>query len=300
MPRQHFNQRKGYIMSKKKAPTDRTHFLETGERAALWVAAVVSLTGILASKLMQRSGQDPASKNRRRRTNPGQLYGNLIHALSQNLRTPLAAIMGNSLLYLEHYKALNETEKLSLVKHIHEDSEWLAGMTENFLAVTHMQETGQNGGIQEEIVEEVLGEVLQKMENRHPDFRIRVTIPEEMISLPMNAMLIERVFINLLENALYHSGSQKAVDIIVKNGTSKVTFIVRDYGQGIPQEVLQKLSGKASPPDDPRVSHGQTGIGLTLCKVILSAHHGSFTGRNHSRGAEFLFTLPKKGAQNPR
>ena len=148
--------------------------------------------------------------------------------------------------------------------------------------------------VREEIVEEVLGEALQKMDTRHPEFKIRASIPDEIIMLPMDALLIEQVIINLLENALLHSGSKEPVDVIVKNGTECATFIVRDYGQGIPEEVLAHLFDISSLMEDLPDARKKTGIGLLICKTIISAHHGTLTGHNHSLGAEFIFTLPKR------
>ena len=151
----------------------------------------------------------------------------------------------------------------------------------------------------EEIVEEVLGEALQKMKMRHPGFEVHAAIPDQIIMLPMDALLIEQVLINLLENALRHSGSKEPVDVIVEDGESHVTFTVRDYGCGISEETLSHLSRNA--PDACTLSgvHRKNCIGLVICKAIISAHHGSFTGRNHSHGAEFIFTLPK-GAFEPK
>ena len=141
-------------------------------------------------------------------------------------------------------------------------------------------------------MEEVLGEALQKMKMRHPGFEVHAVIPDQIVMLPMDALLIEQVLINLLENALRHSGSREPVDVIVEDGESQVTFIVRDYGCGIRDEALSHLS-RNTPDTTLSGIHRKYCIGLVICKAIISAHHGSFTGRNHSHGAEFVFTLPK-------
>ena len=189
---------------------------------------------------------------------------------------------------------MSEEEKLNLVGNIHEDSGWLINIVENLLAVTRIRDIDGTLGTREEIVEEVLGETLHKMELRHPGFEIRASIPDEIIMLPMDALLIEQVIINLLENALLHSDSREPVDVIVEDGKGLVTFTIRDYGQGIPKEILDCLSDAAPTMAAAPDSHQKTCIGLAICKAIVSAHHGSFMGRNHSHGAEFVFTLPKR------
>lgn len=265
-----------------------------GFRTALCAAAAATATGILTSWLMDRKEKEALPEKPSEETDAARLLGNLLLAISHDLRTPLSGIMGNSLLYLENHETLNEEEKLELVTHIHEDSGWLINIVENLLAMTHIQNTENSVNTREEILEEVLGEALQKMEMRHPGFEIRAVVPEEIIILPMDALLIEQVIINLLENALLHSESKKPVEVIVEDGKDSVTFTVRDYGRGVPEEVLTHLFDSASLAKAASDPHKKTSIGLIICKAIISAHHGSLTARNHSLGAEFIFTLPKR------
>lgn len=227
-------------------------------------------------------------------TNTDRIRANLLRAISHDLRTPLASIMGNSLILLENEEILEASEKTKILAYIHEDSSWLSNMTENLLAVTRINEDGLTITSREEIVEEVLGETLQKMERRHPGCLIHVRIPDDIILLPMDAILIEQVLLNLLENALLHSSSEKPVDILVEDRPGETAFIVRDYGQGIPEEMLDSLfDGTACTTAHTADSQKGSGIGLAICKTIINAHNGSITGRNHNSGAEFIFTLPK-------
>lgn len=272
----------------------RKDFSKTGKGllTAACMAAAAASTGFLASRILSRKAACPCAKKASQEQKPEKVDANLLRAISHDLRTPLSGIMGNSLLYLENHDALSDEEKLALVSHIHEDSSWLINMAENLLAISRIHDLESSIHVRDEIVEEVLGETLEKMETRHPGFAVHVAIPEEIIMLPMDAMLIEQVILNLLENALLHSGSKEPVDVLVEDGKEYVTFTVRDYGQGIPQEILGHLFSD-SPASADAGSHKKNYIGLVICKAIVSAHHGSFTGRNHSRGAEFIFTLPK-------
>ena len=268
------------------------HSTRTGLFAALCTAGAASTAGVLASRIIRRKAKRPLPPSPETETE--KIRENLMRTISHDLRTPLSGIMGNSLLYLESDETLDDTERRRLVTYIHKDSAWLLNIVENLLAITRIQNSDSAIGTREEIVEEVLGEALQKMDTRHPEFKIRASIPDEIIMLPMDALLIEQVIINLLENALLHSGSKEPVDVIVKNGTECATFIVRDYGQGIPEEVLAHLFDISSLMEDLPDARKKTGIGLLICKTIISAHHGPLTGHNHSLGAEFIFTLPKR------
>lgn len=253
---------------------------------------VGTMVGILASRLATRpSGQKDASPNPDLNPAPVQVHTDLLRAISHDLRTPLSNIMGNSLIYLENHGTLEEQERLRLVSRIHEDSSWLIDMAENLLAITRLEDIGLLSA-REEIVEEVLSEALQKLEKRHPNSAVHVAVPESIILLPMDAVLIEQAVINLLENALLHSSGEKDVDIIVEDGAQEVTFLIRDYGDSIPENQLESCFDCASS----RTSDAEkrSSVGLALSKTIIAAHQGTIRCRNHEKGAEFVFTLPKR------
>lgn len=254
---------------------------------------VGTMVGILASRLATRpSGQKDASPNPDLNPAPVQVHTDLLRAISHDLRTPLSNIMGNSLIYLENHGTLEEQERLRLVSRIHEDSSWLIDMAENLLAITRLEDIGLLLSAREEIVEEVLSEALQKLEKRHPNSAVHVAVPESIILLPMDAVLIEQAVINLLENALLHSSGEKDVDIIVEDGAQEVTFLIRDYGDSIPENQLESCFDCASS----RTSDAEkrSSVGLALSKTIIAAHQGTIRCRNHEKGAEFVFTLPKR------
>ena len=206
-----------------------------------------------------------------------KMRANLLRAISHDLRTPLTGIIGNSSLFLESQNDLSSTEQRTIMTNIYEDSNWLLNMVENLLSVTRIQ-----------------GEALEKLKKRYPDAAIRVKIPEEFLMIPMDAVLIEQVTINLLENAIVHSGSILPIDFIVEDHPEHVSFIVRDYGKGLSEEKLQNLF-ETGTYNNSRSSDSRKGmgIGLSICKTIITAHHGTLNGRNHADGAEFCFTLPK-------
>ena len=257
-------------------------------------AVVMLMVSIMTSTMttqIKRQEQMKAEAEKER------MRGNLLRAVSHDLRTPLTSIYGACSAMRDNFDALPRQTHMKLLSDVCTDAQWLVRMVENLLSVTRIQGDSLSINTTEEPVEEVVGEALEKLKKRYPDAAIRVKIPEEFLMIPMDAVLIEQVTINLLENAIVHSGSILPIDFIVEDHPEHVSFIVRDYGKGLSEEKLQNLfetgTYNNSQSSDSRKGMG---IGLSICKTIITAHHGTLSGRNHADGAEFCFTLPKAGA----
>ena len=227
------------------------------------------------------------AENERARTN-------LLRAISHDLRTPLSGIIGNSSVYCNNRDTLSEQEKLDIVTNIRDDATWLFNMVENLLTITRIKKDSLTVKSRPEPIEEVVGEAVMRITKRHPGCNLVVQVPEDFIMLPMDPILIEQVIINLIENALTHSGSENEVELIVTDFPTEVIFTVRDFGQGIPTDMLDNLfDGKTYFESQGTDIRKGVGIGLVICQTIISAHNGTISGQNHENGAEFTFTLPK-------
>ncbi len=220
-----------------------------------------------------------------------KMRGNLLRSVSHDLRTPLTAVAGASSILMQDDGKISLQERKKLAADIHEEALWLSQMVENLLSVTRIQE---QDSIQlkerEELVEEVLEETVTKFHRRFPQQRVEVQVPAEILMVPMDAMLIEQVLANLLENAVRHAGVKHAIDLSVWRENEKVWFSVRDYGRGIAQEDLPVLFNGGLRHND--ATRGM-GIGLSACMTIIQAHGGMLMGENHPEGgALFRFWLP--------
>lgn len=223
-----------------------------------------------------------------------KMRANLLRAVSHDLRTPLTGILGNSSSYLENKAKLSEDEKDLLVQSIHGDAEWLLNMVENLLTVTRIQGDNLQINTSLESVEEVVSEALLRLQKRFPNVKVNASVPDEMLFIPMDAVLIEQVIINLIENAIVHSGSDAPIDLIVSADASFTVFTVRDYGRGLsPARLAHLFDGTSGEFEKSSDTHKGMGIGLSICKTIITAHHGEIYGENHDGGAQFCFRLPR-------
>jgi two-component system sensor histidine kinase KdpD len=222
-----------------------------------------------------------------------KVRGNLLRAISHDIRTPLAGISGASAAILENKDALDAKTKEKLVANIQDESQWLIRMVENLLSVTRLDENAANLKKSPEAAEEVIADAVGRIQKRFPSRHIQVSVPNDYLEVPMDGTLIAQVLINLLENAVKFSPESVPIEVSLRKEGSSAVFVVADHGKGIPQEELSTLfSGMRHEEPSADSSRGM-GIGLSICKTIVTAHGGQIGVENlPSGGAVFRFTLP--------
>lgn len=228
-------------------------------------------------------------------TEKEKMRSNLLRAVSHDLRTPLTGIIGSASTLLESGSMINADTSRKMLTDIQQDAEWLIHMVENLLSVTRITGGTTTLKKQEEIVEEVVSEAVMRIRKRFPNSRIDVTVPDELLIVPMDATLIEQVLINLLENSIRHSGSFLPISLRVSRKKSGAVFTISDKGKGIdPSRIPDVFDGKSNKGSSD--SSRGLGIGLSICKSIILAHDGKIYAENNiSGGASFTFVLPMKG-----
>ena len=229
-----------------------------------------------------------------------KMRANLLRAVSHDLRTPLTGIIGNSSSYLEMEDKLSSEEKRALVEYINNDANWLLNMVENLLSVTRIDNDTAAVSKSLEPVDEVAAAAVIQFKKRFPEAEVHVTVPEsepdDAMMVMMDAMLIQQVILNILQNAQLHSGSTKALELTIDEDESNVSIRIRDYGVGIDDSRLDDIfDGAGFKKGDGNIDgYKGMGIGLSICKTIIMAHNGRISARNCEEGAEFYFSLPKE------
>lgn len=225
-----------------------------------------------------------------------KMRSNLLRAISHDLRTPLTGILGASSAILDNDTTLDRKTCHQLVAHIKEDSQWLIRMVENLLSVTRINEGTMHVAKIPEAVEEVIAESINRIKKRFPNRRISAQVPEEVLLVPMDGILIIQVLINLLENAIKHSNTKSVIEVKVKKTEKWAVFEVIDSGAGIRQDELPYIfEGYISNTKKSADSSRGMGIGLSICLSIIKAHNGKMEAANRNTGgAIFRFSLPIK------
>ena len=235
--------------------------------------------------------RNPMDKEREAERTKNELITNVAH----DLRTPLTSIIGSTSAMIEN-PDLPEEDHLLLLTDVRDDAQWLNRVVENLLSITRMGDTTTRLVKNPEPAEEILGAVTAKFRERYPDVRIRVSVPEDLLFVPMDAVLISQVLSNLLENAVVHGGGHTTeIRLSVRREGPEAVFAVEDNGDGIEHKVLPHLFDgtlAAAAGDTENGGKRNMGLGLSVCQAIIHAHSGSIEAHNLMEGAEFVFRLP--------
>jgi len=247
--------------------------------SAIIMLVITIVSCILSSRLKQQ-------EKIKAETDREKMRANLLRAVSHDLRTTLTTIYGSTSAIVEKYDQLSKEQILQLAGGVKEDAQWLMGMVENLLSVTRIDNDGVKIIKVSVVLEELIDTVLMRFKKRYPDQDIKVDIPDDFISIPMDAVLIEQVIVNILENAVQHAEGMTELRLKVFVVGSKAIFEISDNGCGIEKDKLPRIfsgyfENKEAPADYQKRSMS---IGLSVCASIIKAHEGSITAQNLKEG----------------
>ena len=258
---------------------------------SLFSAVVMLLVSIATSAL---TTQIKVQEKIKAEIEKERMRANLLRAVSHDLRTPLTSIYGASSTVVENYDTLSREQQIKLLGEVRDDAQWLIRMVENLLSVTRIDAGKTRITKQPVVLEELIDTVVVKFRKHYPGYEVRVDMPDDFITVPMDVMLIQQVMVNLLENAVVHAVGMTQLQLQITQKQNKIWFEIRDNGCGIPEERMENLfQGYQSREDVPADgSRHNMGIGLSVCAAIVRAHGGEIQAVNNPEGgASFRFWL---------
>ena len=253
---------------------------------------VMMTISILTATVTSRAKQ---TEQIRREAEREKMYADLLRAVSHDIRTPLTGIVGATNVLLEQDGELTQQQRQQLLRSTNEDAQWLIRIVENLLSITRISAEEARVRKLPEPAEEVIESAVSKTLKHYPEVDIRVHLPDELMMVPMDPLLIEQVLVNLMENAVIH-GETKHIDVTLRRRDDWAELEVADDGRGIPPHLLPKLFDGSARSDRRSDGRRSMGIGLSVCRTIVLAHGGVIRGDNKPEGgAVFTVTLPMKG-----
>ncbi|MGP5431911.1 DUF4118 domain-containing protein [Enterococcus malodoratus] len=202
-----------------------------------------------------------------------KVRSNLLRAVSHDLRTPLTVISGIAET-LGIGSDLKEETRQKLLTDIQEESQWLIRMVENLLSITRINMDTMKVDKTAEPVEEIIEAVYKHLKKVYPEGKIKVELPENVIFIQADPILIEQALFNLVENAFRHGAKEQPVKLTVRLQQEQTVFEIENYGE-IPLKQFQKIQTNLSSTNEvPVDSKNGLGIGLSIVKTIIHAHNG--------------------------
>jgi two-component system sensor histidine kinase KdpD len=270
-------------------PSTESRLDDPDERQLLYTIA-----GLIGSAL-ERTQLAEEARRASLRIETEQLKNALLSSVSHDLRTPLGVVTGATSALLEDDVPKDEAMRRELLVTAHEEALRLNRLVRNLLDMTRLEAGALKVQKDTQPLEEVVGSALDRMEGRLRGRKVEAKIPSDLPLIAFDAILIEQVLINLLENAIKYSPPGTEIDIDAYAGETEVDVKIADRGRGVAKADAERIFDKFF-----RVREGEgggVGLGLTICRGIVNAHGGRiWVEERPGGGSIFHFTLPLEGA----
>jgi two-component system sensor histidine kinase KdpD len=221
-----------------------------------------------------------------------QLRNTLLASLSHDLRTPLAVIAGNASSLRDERARLSQAEQDQLLETLYDEAQQVSLTVSDLLEMTRLHSGRVELDRQWYPAEELVGAAIERCKRQLANHRVQTRLDPQLPLLHVDGVLIEKLLVNLLENAAKYTPAGTLVTIVGENSPGTVILRVEDAGPGLPAGDEERIFDKFYRADREGAVTG-SGLGLSICRAIAQMHGGSITAVNRSSGgAAFTVTLP--------
>jgi two-component system sensor histidine kinase KdpD len=218
-----------------------------------------------------------------------RLRNSVLSVISHDLRTPLTTLVGlSSILAAGQVDAARQAD---IAQSIQEESLRMNHLVTNLLDMAKLQ-SGVKLNREWQLLDDVVGSAVRACQRSLQGHTLQLLLADDLPVLEYDAVLIERVLVNLLENAAKYTPPDSQITLKADTEGATIRVCVQDNGPGLPGGQEQKLFDKFTRGSSESTTPG-VGLGLAICRSIVEAHGGQITASNRQpHGAAFCFTLP--------
>jgi two-component system sensor histidine kinase KdpD len=217
-----------------------------------------------------------------------RLRNSVLSAISHDLRTPLTTMVGLATLLDQ---GLGREQQIEVAHSIHDEALRMNNLVTNLLDMARLQ-SGVRLNRQWQLLDEVVGSALRSSGLALKKHELTLALPADLPMLEYDDVLIERVLVNLLQNAGKYTPAGSKICLSARVEATSVVVDVSDNGPGLPAGMESKLFDKFTRGTVESSTPG-VGLGLAICRSIIEAHGGRISACNlEPHGACFSFTLP--------
>jgi two-component system sensor histidine kinase KdpD len=259
----------------------------------VWTFVMMFGVGITISGLMERvRRQERETEAAAARVRAEEMRSSLLSAVSHDLRTPLATIVGAGTTLRDEWGLIGPAQRAELLETVCAEAERMERLIGNLLDMTRVASGGLALKREWVPVEEIVGSVLTRLEQRIADRRVVMHLEEDLPLVSVDPVLFEQVFVNLIDNALKYTPAASPIEISAAVRERVVEIEVADRGPGLPEGtetmVFEKFFRGGAHP-----GVGGAGLGLPICRGMVQAHGGTIdAARRDGGGTSFVIRLP--------
>lgn len=223
-----------------------------------------------------------------------RLRAALLSSLSHDLRTPLVSIMGAASTLISYDDSLDSENRRDLAQTIQDEADRLNRFVQNLLDMTKLGSGALKPRVDWVDLNDVVAAAVKRTERLARHHTIRVDIDSRMPLLCLDAMLMEQVFFNLLDNACKYAPPDTPIKVWALRTQDHIAIEVLDQGPGIPPEDREKIFDMFYRVQAADSQTAGTGLGLAICRGIVEAHGGTIKAEPglHDAGTCIIIHLP--------
>lgn len=270
--------------------------LESKSDPVLWdperIRSIEAYCGLLAMAI-ERDRLSKQAQQNQIQLETERMRNTLLSAVSHDLRTPLTAIAGSASSLLEGSSALDPQIKEELILTIYDETQRMDRLVNNLLEMSRLQSGSVQLNLEWHVLEEIVGTAVGSFRNQLERRPVAISIPQNLPLVRIDALLLERVLMNILDNAIKNSSPESPIDISARSRNEGVEITIADRGVGLPDRDGDRIFEKFFQAPSSR-GRG-VGLGLAISRTIVEAHGGRiWAERRSGGGSEFHFFLPQK------
>lgn len=241
---------------------------------------------------LERSKSAEQAKDATLKMQAETLRNSLLSSISHDLRNPLATIVGAASTLETDEKRLDEGSRRKLVTVISEEAQRMSDLTIKILEMARLEAGKVVLNREWYAPEEIVGSALRRLDKKLKTRPVNILMADNLALIHVDAVLLQQVMVNLLDNADKYSPASLPIDISVETTPLGLSIAVADRGPGIPDNLQQKVFDKFFRVNEESAQSG-VGLGLSICRAIVEAHGGKIQVTNRSGGGTlFQFYLP--------
>lgn len=251
-------------------------------------ASTSFITDELKHKMAQVNELNMEKEKLKSNAEKEKLKATLLRSVSHDLRTPLTTIKNGAELLIEN-SDISEEDRNEILGDIVSKSIWMVRLVENLLSISRINREKLTVKKSPEALEEVIPQAVRNVSGTIGKRKIHYDMPQDFLLIPMDATLIIQTIFNILTNAIRHTDDDGNIWISVRRTDEYAIFSFINDGDPIDAKDMPHIFELYYTSGDCK----GCGIGLAVCKLIVTAHGGQIEARNTEDGkVSFEFSLP--------